>query len=414
MSKHKRKDRSPRVGTGRNDLCRCGSGIKYKKCCSRTNESTTSHTPIASPRWQIRSIRDLPPEERKFCEGMNRQILAEQFSGPRSISTQHKGYTFRAIANRLHYTPQQKSYLDFIYDLLKQSLGKTWWEEQTKLPLEQRHIIRIWNTSWHESFRKQVPSPASDKAYQVELTGNGRELFTLADDLYRLQLVRALPAKFMHRLRNRDEFQGARYEARVAAIMLRAGFEIEWADENNKHCEFYAIHRHTKVRVAVEAKSRRRTGTYHTPGTISPSNWSAADVEGLYRDAVLQNPGDRPFAIFIDVNLPPEPEKVTFQKQWIRDVLRMIEKLPKPSEACPDPVSMTAFTNYSWHFQRDKRAELGEAVCTFPFYALYPIGDAATAEVIRNSVISYGDLQENCPPQVSEQTLTTLVENSIR
>lgn len=415
MSRRNKKGCSPKLGTGRNDLCPCGSGVKYKKCCGHASGSVSAlHMPIVSPHWQIRNIRDLPPAERKCCEEMNRQILAEQFSGPRSVSAQHKGYTFRAIGNRLHYTPQHKSYLDFIYDLLKQSLGKTWWEQQTKLSADQRHVIRKWNTSWYESFRRQLPNPQQDRAYQVELTGNGRELFTLADDLYRLQLVRALPAKFMHRLRNRDGFQGARYEARVAAIMLRAGFEIEWADESQKHCEFYAIHQQTKIRVAVEAKSRRRAGTYHTPETTFPRNWSAADVEGLYREALAQNPGDRPFAVFIDVNLPPEPEKVTFQKQWIRNVLTMMEKLPKPSESNPDPVSMVVFTNYSWHFQGDRRAELGEAVCTFPLYTVHPIGDAATAEVIRNSVIGYGDLQENCPKQISEQTLSALLEKSLR
>lgn len=414
MSRRKKKDGCAGVGTGRNDLCPCGSRKKYKKCCGRLNvHAPIPDIPITSPRWQVRSIKDLPPEERRIWDNMNRQTLSEQFSGPRSISAQFKGYTFRAIGNRLHYTPQQKSYLDFIYNLLKQSLGRKWWEEQTRLSPTERHAVRQWNTSWFQSLRQQVPDAKTDQPYFVQPTGDGQELFTLADDLYRLQLVRALPAKFMHRLRNKDGFQGARYEARVAAIMLRAGFEIEWVEENQKHCEFYAIHRQTKIRVAVEAKSRRRAGTYHTPGTVSPVNWSASDVHGLYREAVAQNPGDRPFAIFIDVNLPPEPERVTFQKEWIQDILRMTEQFPRPSAISPDPVSMAAFTNYSWHFQRDQRAQRGEAICTFPLYALYPIGDAATVEAIRNSVVGYGNLQEDCPSQISEQTLIAFAERAL-
>jgi hypothetical protein len=183
-------------------------------------------------------------------------------------------------------------------------------------------------------------------------------------------------------------------------------------DSNQVHCEFYAIHQHTRAKVAVEAKSRRRPGTYHTPVVTDSTVGSACDVEGLYREAVRQNPGDRPFAIFIDVNLPPEPGKYPLQKIWVRDVMQMTENLPLPSEENPDPVSMTAFTNYSWHFRGIKRAEEGEAIGVFPLHAVYRIGDAATAEALRNSIIRYGDLQEECPPQISEHSLAALLANS--
>ena len=413
MSERKRQNRTRSERPGRNDLCPCGSGIKYKKCCGLSDRSyAATRPPIKFGRWRIENIKDLPPKERAIADQMNREVLADQFSGPRSISAQFQDYTFRAIGNRLHYTPQKKTYLDFIYDLLKHSLGKAWWDEQTALAPEKRHIVRVWNTSWHRSFQGQIPNAKSGAAYRVQLTGDGKELFTLADDLYRLQLAGKLPSKLMRRLRNREEFQGARYEIRVAAIMLRAGFEIEWADVNQAHCEFYAIHRHTKVKVAVEAKSRRRPGTYHTPATASAKSWSAGDVESLYNDAVSQNPGDRPFAVFIDVNLPPEPDKSPMQKSWVRDVMTMTENLPRPSEKDPDPVSMTAFTNYSWHFQGSMPAEQGEAISMFPLHAVWPIGDVVTIEALRNSIIRYGDLEEECPPQISEHTVAALLANS--
>ena len=60
------------------------------------------------------------------------------------------------------------------------------------------------------------------------MTGAAAAYFTLAYDLYSLAHNVEIQAKLLARLRNCDGFRGARYEAFVAATLIRAGFAIEF------------------------------------------------------------------------------------------------------------------------------------------------------------------------------------------
>ncbi len=56
-----------------------------------------------------------------------------------------------------------------------------------------------------------------------------RALLSLDYDFYSLQHCGAeVLSKLLNRLRNEQQFQGARYEIAVAALSCRAGFEIKW------------------------------------------------------------------------------------------------------------------------------------------------------------------------------------------
>jgi len=135
-----------------------------------------------------------------------------------------------------------------------------------------------------------------------------------------------LPRALKTRLKHRDQFQGARYELAVAGCLARLGFAIEWHDAKTaKHCEFTARHPGGDV-VAVEAKSRHRPGLPHGAAAPAPAP-QGANIEGLYREALSQNPNDRPSAIFLDVNLPPEPALHGLQKSWVQEVRAMLDKL---------------------------------------------------------------------------------------
>jgi hypothetical protein len=54
---------------------------------------------------------------------------------------------------------------------------------------------------------------------------------------------------------------------------------------------------------------------------------SAKDVwwSLLLRDATGQNPGDCPFLIFIDVNLPLTPDVPLMQKEWVKEALQTFD-----------------------------------------------------------------------------------------
>jgi hypothetical protein len=73
------------------------------------------------------------------------------------------------------------------------------------------------------------------------------------------------PDELIDRLRDRDNFQGARYELAIAAIIARLECSITWLDADPglrtvKHVEFEATHRPTGQTFAVEAKSRHPSG----------------------------------------------------------------------------------------------------------------------------------------------------------
>lgn len=162
----------------------------------------------------------------------------------------------------------------------------------------------------------------------MPLSGEAQELLALADDTSRiLQLVKRFPEKLRNRLRHRQEFEGARYEIAIAGVFIRCNFAVEWIDDKvgpanrlGKRCEFSAVHKVTGETIAVEAKRRRRRGAIHEGGVAADPSELQADIDDLYRKAVAKRPDDRPFAVFIDVNLPYEPDRRGIEKTWIDDV----------------------------------------------------------------------------------------------
>jgi hypothetical protein len=181
----------------------------------------------------------------------------------------------------------------------------------------------------------------------------------LAYDLYWLQLVNKLPKSLEKRLRDREAFQGARYEVLVAATFARAGFEIELLDESVKsvkHCEFIATHKLTRTKVYVEAKSRRRPGVLHQPGTFTDADIKG-DLFGLYADAIKQAPAGEAYLIFIDANLPVELPKtvhpyvaISFDRfPWVCEFEARL-KTHWSSRTTATPENAVIVTDFAAHF----------------------------------------------------------------
>jgi hypothetical protein len=337
-----------------------------------------------------------------------KEAIAESFSGPKPIKIDHQGYTFRAIGNRLYYREKHRTYVDFLLELIKFAFGPKWHKAQVALPEAQRHVVMQWMGSWYRHCSRTRPQDAPpDTVCATTPTGDGQALLTLADDLYRLQLAGSLTSRLMHRLRTPAEFQGARYEIQVASIFLRSGFEIEWAeDERNKHCEFRALHRHTRQRLAVEAKSRKRPGVLGTKGIFCRDH--PVGIEQLYENARQQNPGDCPFCVFVDVNWPARPELPQFQKLWMSEVFRWAEN-HIPSRENPDAVALSAFTNYSWHYQGPEPALPHETLFSLPVHAEHPFSDAVTRDALLKSIVTYGvKIEESPTPMIQDGILEQL------
>ena len=325
---------------------------------------------------------------------MTEESRRAEFRGAESIKLNSQGHIICAIWNRIHWAPETETYHEFIVGLLKQSLGRNWKAEQDRLPADRQHVIMKWIVAWYALATANKPANHKmGEVFSAEPTGETQELIALAHDVYRLQLVRKLPPKLMNRLRHRDGFQGARYEIAVASAFVRCGFEIEWLkNTEKKHCEFVATHKTTRERIAVEAKSRHRKGVLHESGM--PASDTLADVEGLYDDALTHNPGSMPFAVFIEVNLPHEPDRQGLEKVWIQQVKEMMCRRPTPNAHEPDLCSLRGFTNFGWHYRGVQQATAPhEFVLAWSLHARYPVSQQIFI-ALRESFNGYGKAED--------------------
>lgn len=388
---------------GRNAECPCGSLKKFKHC----HGAVTPHG-VSAANWRVREIRDAPPDVQAMARGFRKENIADSFSGPRPIKIDHQGYTFRAVGNRLYYREKHRTYVDFLLELVKFAFGPKWHKEQVSLPEPHRHVVMQWMGSWYRHCSATRPKDLpSNTVFASAPTGDGQALLTFADDLYRLQLAQSLTSRLMRRLRIPGEFQGARYEIQVASIFLRSGFEVEWREaEKNKHCEFLALHRHTRHCVAVEAKSRKRPGVLGNKGRFQHDH--PFGIEQLYNDARSQNPGNCPFCIFIDVNWPLCPGLPRFQKPWMGEMFRWAEA-HVPTRENPDTVALSALTNYAWHYQGSESALPHETLFSLPRYATHPFPDVITRDALLNSIVTYGTKIEESPtPMIRDEVIEQL------
>ncbi len=261
---------------GRNDPCPCGSKKKFKKCHAQSN----------------------PP---------SMPLTRSPFAGPQPIKTSFKGKTVRAVGHRLISSKPTDTFHEFLIQLLVHTFGKPWLQREEAAPIKEQHVVVRWLRAWADlTKRSRPPNQVAGEPFPVDPTGSSAELFVLAYDVYLLTKVNELPRSLLVRLRRRDHFQGARYEVAIAATFVRQGFEIDWnTDKSKRTCEFTATHPATCEAIAVETKSRHRPGRLHEVGDPKEPPELRLDVRRLVAEAVDQRPGDKPFAIFVDLNLPP-------------------------------------------------------------------------------------------------------------
>ncbi|MGE0361133.1 MAG: hypothetical protein AB7H93_09810 [Vicinamibacterales bacterium] len=144
----------------------------------------------------------------------------------------------------------------------------------------------------------------------------------------------------LHRLRNRDAFPGARYETYVAAIFIRAGFDLAFeneADGSTTHCEFTATNRRTGRAFSVEAK--RREGKRLRLG-------------GLFNDA-LGKRANHTRIVFMDVNTPDDG-RGNARPPFLDRVRRRLRSFQgELLNGAPRPSAYVILTNAPWEYNLD-------------------------------------------------------------
>lgn len=365
---------------GRNDPCPCGSGKKYKKCCLHINEVGWSKLPpdeAAEVRAEMEKQRRPKPEKHIPI------VPSVEFAGKR----------IRAVRNRIYTRHPGETVMEFLIDpVLKYSLGAKWGEAQKNAPPEQQHVIMHWIRDYFEwrKMNAKKENEVREGIWGAVPSGSVKALGTLAYDLLCLQQADSLPSFLREKLRRFESFQSARYEIAVAAMMARAGLTLEFLDKKEHktatHCEFIATHKETKIRVGVEAKSRRREGVLHQPGRDAGISFNK-DIATLYRKARAQKPDGLPFLIFIDVNSYPMYKAPPEWWPWLRDAGDVVTAYG----AEPRPENALILTNFPYHFGDNKDpCPSEERVMDVANNPITPLTDDRVLKEVWESVQRYG------------------------
>lgn len=315
----------PVTRVGRNQACPCGSGQKYKRCHGRIDDSPVARpTPFhgAVPPHVLAAFHAKETEHQNF--------LSDHGAGKGIISSEVNGMRFVAAGKSLHFSSRWQNFHDFLNGYLAAKLGKEWGERQVQLPIDQQHPAVQWLT--HLALSQQGAQPEPDGWYSTTV-GAGNAWIRLAYDLYLIDHNAELQRKLVRRLRDPVSFQGARFEAAVAAMMLASGYELAFADERGpgKHPEFYGTHRETGFVLAVEAKSRQRPGIMGFQPGVQASPPQSCGIDRMLLAAVEKDT-DKPLLVFIEVNSPAYGGEPAIKAIWqeLQQSCSAVETRPWP------------------------------------------------------------------------------------
>lgn len=365
---------------GRNDPCPCGAKkpdgtpLKYKRC--HLNKEVPDIPPDVIAELLSRPTE--PFEKGGFLTG--RPFISEQFNGER----------MRAMANKIYRRPLDETFHMFILRRFFDTLTQAWVEAEEKK--DNPHTLIKWSRETQKII-KDAEMVVTDKLRSAKLTGNMRSLLAIAYDFYSLEHCNApVPQKLLNRLRDENQFQGARYEIAVAGLVCRAGFEIEWQGGNDKHCEFIGKHKITGDKAAFEAKSHHRGGVLGRDG-IFDSEAAQTKIMDHVREALEQVPkdSDLPLVIFDDLNLPLTANIPLDEKKWFKQVEEHLEKYGflgnKPEYA---RCAILIVTNFSWHFHYDVPPDKNELITHFNIGGPYSLNPDTALQYLDLAAQQYG------------------------
>jgi hypothetical protein len=106
---------------GRNALCSCGSGKKYKRCCGAIGPATHSSQSRSTPEFPRNALLEFSRQEareyqRRLMQGLGRPI----------ISFESNGYRLVAVGNEIRWSNRWRTFHDFLTDYIKYLLTPEW------------------------------------------------------------------------------------------------------------------------------------------------------------------------------------------------------------------------------------------------------------------------------------------------
>lgn len=232
------------ASVGRNQQCPCGSGRKFKFCHGVLDG-------VVGNAAQSLVEANAVLVQRQYQQGLGRPIISAKSM---------QGFRIVAVGGK-PYWGTWATFHSFLEDYITEVFGKLWGWEEMKRPFEQRHPVMQWSDGLVAQARKATLQRG--QIFHSPMTGPVACYLSLAYDLYCLQHNAEIQQSLVKRMKVPEQFYGARFEARVAAAFVRAGFEIAFEDERDgstTHVEFTATSRRTGRKFSVECKRRSGIG----------------------------------------------------------------------------------------------------------------------------------------------------------
>lgn len=347
---------------GRNALCPCGSGKKYKRCCGDPLKEQPTLGGRATKRMSrfvdiMRKRREARELDRTRQQGLGRQIISDTIGDRRIV----------AVGDTIHYSDKWKFFADFLTDYIKIGTGPEWGNAEIAKPFGERHPILQWYDAYCRFQKRHKKQPDGD--YVGRATGAVLCYLGVAYNLYLLKHNVELQQRFIARLKDIRQFQGAYYELVVANCLIIAGFDLALEDEADaraKHCEFSAVSKQTGRKYWVEAKMRAvsgllgKTAVDGGPMTAKPTSKLTEHL----RDA-LRKPAEDERLIFIDVNAAPEENLDPASDQpempkWMQAAAQQLDD--RERNANEDHRAYIFVTNVPFHRMLDEEVQTPTAL----------------------------------------------------
>ena len=125
-------------------------------------------------------------------------------------------------------------------------------------------------------------------------------------------------------------------------------------------------------------------------GEVDENKQLRGDVKRLFDKALTQNPKDKPFIIFIDINAPLTPNTPMEKKPWFGDIQNMLSLYPQPTKEKPEEYTGLFFTNFSPHYNAENESSPNEYLTVISMYANYPMPNPIFGNMLLSAVQNYG------------------------
>ena len=381
--------------TGRNDPCLCGSGKKFKKCCLNKPKSAV-RPKIPPPEVVVRGLLSIEKKVQAQQDWTRRYGHVMPI-----ISTDNWGRKIVGVGKRLLVSSKErpwKYFPDFLDDYVVTVFGKEWGEAQLTKPESDRHPLFRWRV---EALKYMQQQPRiMDGSYNAPPNGFMAAYMAFAFNLFCIEGNSRFDDGLLARLKNTEQFQGAKHEVFTEATCLRGGFSIEHENERDgskRHAEFTAKHKATGQLISVEAKSKHREGVLGQPGSPKPFEKFSLRFGKLLNDAIAKNP-PHPLVVFIDANLPyRSAERVLGHDPMAPDrptrIMREFIDRERKQHDGVDRYAMLVFTNQPHHYTQPNELDPQKHILSIiPFAPARPVTQSSALDDLRHAVGLYGNI----------------------